>query len=119
MRLFSLLISLLIVLLISHSIIGQESPFCQNSTVKVEIPTETKLKITLYDIFGEKVGIIYDSLFQGYGEFTIDSMWMVDINVPNIPDTTFIDGNKLEAGIYFYKMETGDTVITKKMVLLK
>ena len=62
-------------------------------------------KITIYNIFGEKV----TELDPGIKEGMVSIMW--NGNTP--------DGKQVGSGIYLYKFQAGDKTITQKMMLLR
>ena len=77
------------------------NPFNPVTTIKFDIAKGTNVKITLYDIIGREV--------------------MVPVNefkVPGYYELKF-DGSALASGVYFYKIEAGTYVNTKKMILVK
>ncbi|MBU0558756.1 MAG: T9SS type A sorting domain-containing protein [Bacteroidetes bacterium] len=77
------------------------NPF--NPTTKIEyfIPTDTEIKIVLYDILGNKVKTLVDD-YKKMGNYTIE-----------------INGNNLTSGVYIYKMLSKNHAISKKVLLIK
>ena len=77
------------------------NPFNPVTTIKYDIAKGTNVKITLYDVIGREV--------------------MVPVNefkVPGYYEIKF-DASALASGVYFYKIEAGSYVNTKKMMLIK
>jgi len=63
-------------------------------------------RLTIYDLLGREVRVLVDEV-QTAG--TYEAIW----------DATDRDGHEVATGVYFYKLERGDFVETRKMVLLK
>jgi hypothetical protein len=82
------------------------NPFNPTTTIKFEIPEfsaefEANTKLSVFDISGrEVVTFINEKLQPGTYEYTFD-------------------GTRLSSGVYFYKIQSGGFVETKKMVLVK
>ncbi len=77
------------------------NPFNAATTIKFSIPNEVQVNLDLYDMLGAKVKELKNELMKpGY--------YGVKINA-----------NALASGVYFYRIQAGDFVQTKKMILLK
>lgn len=77
------------------------NPFNPETKIKFEIPDEGLTKIIIYNDLGKEVQTLLDQeLSKGIYELT----W---------------DASAFESGVYFYKIQSGDFVNSKKMVLLK
>jgi len=59
-----------------------------------------KVELGIYDIHGQKIKTLVNEK-QAPGEYTVR-----------------FDGSDLRAGIYFIRMQAGDRVVTKKMVVM-
>jgi hypothetical protein len=77
------------------------NPFNPVTQIEFTIPAPERVTISLFDILGRKVATLVDKDYAS-GTFTLT-----------------VDGSKLSSGNYFYRMEAGDFVATKKMLLLK
>lgn len=77
------------------------NPFNPNTTVKYQIPELSFVTLKIYDVLGSEVKILVDEE-KGAGSYRI----------------VFNSGG-LPSGIYFYRLQAGDFVETKKMVLLR
>ena len=77
------------------------NPFNPVTQIQFTIPSPERVTISLFDVLGRKVATLVDKDYSS-GTFTFS-----------------IDGSKLSSGNYFYRMEAGDFVATKKMLLLK
>lgn len=77
------------------------NPFNPSTSFKVDIPKESMVKITVYDVTGRAVEILAsENLEPGTYEVTWNAL-------------------KYASGMYFYRVETGDNAVTKKMILVK
>ncbi len=82
------------------------NPFNPATTIEFGIEEPTKVKITVYDAAGRLVKILADRVYSA-GSHRVT--W----------NGTGSKGNRMSSGLYFYRMESGNAVITKKMVLLR
>ena len=77
------------------------NPFNPNTKISFTIPEAGLVKLNVYNLLGQLVSTVVNQEFKsGYFE--------ADFNATNLP-----------SGIYFYKLEAGNTTLTKKMMLLK
>jgi hypothetical protein len=77
------------------------NPFNGQTSIKYSLPVSAEVKLDILDILGRKiVSLINSRQPAGYH----DIIWR---------------GDDLPSGIYFFKLQAGDFVDTKKMVLLK
>jgi hypothetical protein len=77
------------------------NPFNNSTFIKYSIPKEGLVKINIYNIVGEEVAQLVNEVKQvGNYELTFSN-------------------NNLTSGVYFYRLQAGDYVETKKMILLK
>ena len=77
------------------------NPFNPTTTIKFGIPKAGDVSLAVYDILGRKVAeLINGNLTAGYHT--------VNFNATN-----------LASGVYFYRIEAGDFVSVKKLMLLK
>jgi len=77
------------------------NPFNPSTTLKYEIPKESYITLKVYDILGREVATLVNKQ-QKAGYYEID--WNAVNN---------------SSGIYFYKIQAGDFLETKKMILMK
>ena len=77
------------------------NPFNPTTKIKFEIPNQSFVVLKVYDITGREVA----NLVSG-------------IRSAGIYETEF-DGSKLSSGTYFYRIQAGDFIQVKKMVLVK
>ncbi len=88
--------------------LGQNTPNPFNPITKIEysIPVDSYAQIIIYDIVGNEVKTLVNE-YKIYGQYSI--LW----------DGTDNSEESVGGGIYFYKLQTGDFIQTRKMVLLK
>jgi subtilisin-like proprotein convertase family protein len=77
------------------------NPFNPVTTVKYDLAKDVKVKITVYDLLGREVAVPVNE-FKKAGSYSMK-----------------FDGTQMASGIYFYKIEAGNFVETKKMILVK
>lgn len=82
------------------------NPFNPSTTIHYNIPIDSRVNLTIYDMLGRKVNQLISSN-QPLGNHSIK--W----------NGTDLYGNLVSAGIYFYQLKIGDFVQTKKMLLLR
>jgi hypothetical protein len=81
------------------------NPFNPVCTIRYEIPKPGRVSLHVYDIVGKPVHTLVD----GWREAGIYSeVWNGKSD----------DGTALPSGVYFYRLEAGDFVATRKMVLI-
>lgn len=77
------------------------NPFNPTTMIKFDIPANSNVKLTVYDVQGrESVSLVNEELSAG--------RYQVSWNASN-----------LSSGVYYYKLESGNKVFTKKLILLK
>ncbi|CAN5420558.1 hypothetical protein BH11BAC1_BH11BAC1_02120 [soil metagenome] len=75
------------------------SPIIEEMHIQYEIPQITPINIALYDILGNKVKTIFSAL-QNAGTYSLSA-----------------DVMNLRSGIYMLRLETGDNVISQRVVI--
>ena len=82
------------------------NPFNPVTTLRYDLPEQTHVNITVYDMLGRKVRTILNQQQDpGYKSL----IW----------DATNDYGKPVSAGMYLYQIQAGEYISTKKMVLLK
>lgn len=77
------------------------NPFSSTTKIKIYLPVEDMVKLTIYDSHGKIVSVLYNgNLAPGHHLLSVD-------------------GNSLGSGIYFYRLVTRGQIINKKMMLIK
>ena len=74
--------------------------------IKYSLPEATHVKLSIYNIVGQRVRILVDEYQQSGAN---EVVW----------DGKDEDGKQVSSGIYFYKIKTPEYSDTKKMLLLR
>jgi len=77
------------------------NPFNPSTIIRYSIPIQSKVNLTIYNSIGENIAEIID-LTQNAGSYEVE-----------------FDGSELSSGIYFYRLQVGSFIETKKMILLR
>lgn len=77
------------------------NPFNPTTTIKYTLPKNGLVTIKIYDITGREIKTLVNEIKQT-GKYSID-----------------FNGSELASGVYFYRLQSGDFVMTKRMVLIK
>ncbi len=77
------------------------NPFNPSTTIRFGIPTDANVHLAVYNTLGEKVAqLVAGELNAGYHE-------------------VLFDASQLASGLYIYRMQAGDYVSSRKLILLK
>jgi hypothetical protein len=77
------------------------NPFNPSTIINYQLPKSGEVKLTIYDAIGREVKILVNEK-QNAGSYQV-----------------VFDGSNLPSGVYFYKLQAGDYIQTKKMGLIK
>ena len=77
------------------------NPFNPSTTIKFELPRASRVALTVYDVLGRQVSVLVNER-RNAGVYEVK-----------------FDGSELASGVYFYRIQAGDYVATKKLVLMK
>jgi len=77
------------------------NPFNPTTEISFSLPNASDVKLEVYNVMGQRVTTLADRFMEA-GEHTVQ--W---------------DAGSFSSGVYFYRLEAGEFVETKKMVLLK
>jgi minor extracellular serine protease Vpr len=77
------------------------NPFNPRTTIRFEIPEHQHVRLIVYDVLGRVVSTL------------------VDDELPPSRYEVVFDATKLSSGTYFYRLEGGGTVLTKRMILIR
>ncbi len=77
------------------------NPFNPITKIKYEIPAESKIKLSVFDLLGREVSVLVNEILSA-----------------GIYETTF-DASALCSGVYFYTLGSGKNFVTKRMILMK
>ena len=77
------------------------NPFNPSTYITFELPKRVKVRISVYDVVGRLVKVLLDEEMPA-GSYKVE-----------------FRGNGLPSGVYFYRLEAGNFMSVKKMVLVK
>jgi hypothetical protein len=77
------------------------NPFNPSTNINYSIPEAGNIRLSVYNIVGEEVAVLVDGFSQA-------GFFEVSFNASNLP-----------SGVYMYKLQSANSVQTKKMMLLK
>jgi hypothetical protein len=77
------------------------NPFNPSTTVKYELPKTSHVTLTVYDLLGRQVSVLVNERREA-----------------GVHEVRF-DGSNLASGVYFYRLQAGNFVQTKKMLVVK
>jgi len=77
------------------------NPFNPTTTIRFDIKERILVELIIYDILGREV-IVLINKEQSAGRYTVE-----------------LNGAELSSGVYFYQLQAGNYIETKKMLLLK
>lgn len=77
------------------------NPFSQNTTIEFRLPQEEKVKLTVYDLMGHEVTTL------------VNETKVAGVHIVNF------SANKLLPGTYFYRIQAGEIIESRKLVILK
>jgi hypothetical protein len=78
------------------------NPFNPVTKIKYDLPMDSKVTLVVYDILGRQMTKLVSDEFKKSGTYTVE-----------------FNGQAFASGVYFYQIQTGNYVQTKKMVLVK
>jgi hypothetical protein len=96
------------VVLPNHITLDQNfpNPFNSGTKIRFYLPWKSDAKLVIYNVLGQQVQILLDKSLDA-GEHVIT--W----------DGTDRHGRPLATGVYFYRIKSGSSSVTRKMILLK
>ena len=77
------------------------NPFNPSTNINFDLPIDGKVSLKVFDISGREVSTLIDE-FKTAGYYTVS-----------------FTGNDISSGMYFYTLVSDNTVLTKKMLLMK
>lgn len=78
------------------------NPFNPTTVINFELPDISQVSLTVYDVMGREVQSIINNQQMAAGRHQV----------------TF-DGSKLSSGVYLYRIQSGDHIQTRKLLLVK
>ena len=87
----------------SHYVLSQNypNPFNPSTTIKYELPKASQVTLSVFDILGREVSVLANERKNA-----------------GVHEVKF-DGSNLASGVYFYRIQAGDFIQTKRLLLLK
>ena len=82
------------------------NPFNPKTNIQFDLPNTSNAKLIVYDALGREVAILVNEKLKA-GSYQVD--WPAPTG----------DGSGYTSGVYFYRLEAGDFVEVKKMLLIK
>jgi hypothetical protein len=77
------------------------NPFNPSTSIEFYLPRETFVRLSIYNVLGEETAVLRNETMRG-------GKYKVDFNASN-----------LTSGVYFVKLETASTSISRKILLIK
>lgn len=77
------------------------NPFNPNTNIKFELPKSSVVRLSVFDMLGREVSVLVN-----------------DRRNAGVHEVRF-SGSNLASGVYFYRLQAGEFVSTKKLVILK
>lgn len=77
------------------------NPFNPSTVIKITLAKTGAMSLTIYNVLGQAVDVVHRG-FEPRGQYEYD-----------------VDMRKFSSGVYFYTLRTGQSTITRKMLLLK
>lgn len=82
------------------------NPFNPQTTIRFQLPKKDHVQLEIFDILGRKISTLFNGI-KSAGSHAFE--WNGQTN----------SGQSAPSGIYFYRLATSETSVTKKMVLVK
>ena len=77
------------------------NPFNPTTQITYELPQQTDVRLTVYDMVGRQVATLVNETVQA-----------------GVHNVTF-DANNLSSGVYIYRLQTGSTTLSRKLTVIK
>jgi hypothetical protein len=77
------------------------NPFNPSTTIRYALPHKSAVQLTVFNTLGQQVAVLQNGEQEaGYHDVRFD-------------------GTNLSSGVYFYRIQSGDFVETRKLILLR
>lgn len=83
------------------------NPFNPTTNIVFRLPSSADVKLTIYNLLGQRVAVILDNKTQSAGKHTVQ--W----------DGRDEAGKRVSSGVYIYRIEARDFTQSRKMLLMK
>jgi hypothetical protein len=90
----------------TFSLSNQPNPFNAATMIAYRTASDGPVRLEVYDILGRRMATLVDA-WQSAGEYQV--MW----------NATDLHGVPAGSGMYFYRLQSDDGLLTRKMILLK
>ncbi len=77
------------------------NPFSRITNIRFEVPVNGQVKLSVYDLFGHEVATLINE-YRSAGGYTAS-----------------FDASGLPSGIYIYSLQSGNSILSKKLLLVK
>ncbi len=77
------------------------NPFNPSTTISFQLPEQSFVNLSVFDMLGRKVSVLVEDSFQA-GEHNVN--W---------------NASQFSSGVYFYRLQVGNDIQTRRMLLLK
>jgi hypothetical protein len=88
------------------------NPFNPSTKISWQSPVSSHQTIKVYDVLGNEVATLFDG-YKPVGNYT------VEFNQPAGRQGTSSISHQTSSGVYFYQLQIGSYIQTKKMILLQ
>tara|TARA_R110000868_G_scaffold383578_2_gene650599 strand:- start:18186 stop:21050 length:2865 start_codon:yes stop_codon:yes gene_type:complete len=78
------------------------NPFNPSSFIQFGVPKTSKVNLDVFDLLGRKVATLINGESKTAGRYSVQ-----------------FDGRNMASGLYIYRLQVGNTILTKKMTLIK
>jgi hypothetical protein len=82
------------------------NPFTETTTIAITLPERTEIEVAVFDVAGRRVATIADGTRDG-GDHELS--W----------NGTDDAGQRVGAGVYFYRLEAGNRTLTRKLLIMR
>lgn len=82
------------------------NPFNPNTTIEYQLPRRSSVLLKIYNVLGQEVRTLVDEI-QDAGYKSV--VWHSTSNY----------GNPVSSGVYFYRLQAGEFIETRKLMLLR
>jgi hypothetical protein len=77
------------------------NPFNPTTTIRFSVPEQSWYRLTVQNLLGQQVACLVNGMMAA-GSYSVQ-----------------FDGQNLTSGAYFYRLERGPSILTKKMIIIK
>jgi len=77
------------------------NPFNPVTVIGYQLPVQSQVRLEVFDMLGRRIAVLVDEP-QAHGTYSAE-----------------FDASNLASGVYLYRLQTGEAVQTRQMVLVK